>query len=806
MKSLYLLCEYGIPYGTVKNLNDKNITINNIAFDSECLTKLLGKKSKKKDDILSAIPLILNNPKEDSIFSLIDFGLSSVIANNLFFKKIEISDVLLMDEETAKNLYGINNSSYQKVIQSIKEYMNSKKDTPIQHGYPNYVLNYIKNTFYNDKFTKESLEIGLSLLKYDTQYLDEDINFLIDSGELKYKEGYYFVSLPYLMESLNNLKEDHKIILLEKLEGKTLEYIGQERGVTRERIRQVIAKSRAKIPVVFEDTYSDLFSEYNFDCNTFCEIFEVEKYVYYYLKEKYSIGEKDKSDLLDLDILNDVQKEKLRKKCNIIIYNHENMVVNKNNILEAILKSTSDQIEINQLLDLYNDFIDKYNLQNVQNYLSKEEARNVERVLSVSRKIICAYKRRYRYFDIDSLSTVDITNLGNLLIVDSGAYSTELFFNDNPLLMKELDIRDEYELHNILKKLFSDSEKFNFTRMPDVLIDCNNKLDFIEDKIKELSPIGIDDFCQFIYENYGHKIDTFKALLMTNFNIYIDNYVLKVESPEFTDEQREIIKNYLQGDIYSIKTLKKLLTDLFDVDDFRLINNINLSKMGYKVRGNYIMKSNIISLEDYLKNKVLSNDYYFIESEYKKIGSTFYSYLYKMIYDMILFKIDEDKYITTKKLNKLGIEKRDIIEFQNKTLEIISNNQYFNLSFIKRNMNFNNLKNEEFTDDFYETIVSIIPSIKTFTIDGNRMFIKSEVAPTRELFISSIIEEKRKITIKELKKYLIDKYNIDIIESIIRQYINKKRFYYHEGTDCVYINKEMYDNEVDQWDILQYIN
>ena len=107
------------------------------------------------------------------------------------------------------------------------------------------------------------------------------------------------------------------------------------------------------------------------------------------------------------------------------------------------------------------------------------------------------------------------------------------------------------------------------------------------------------------------------------------------------------------------------------------------------------MKSNIISLEDYLKNKILSNDYYVIESEYKKMGSTFSSYLYKMMYDMSLFKIDEDKYITIKKLNKLGIEKVDIIEFQNKILDIISNNQYFNLNFIKRNMNFNNLKKEE---------------------------------------------------------------------------------------------------------------
>lgn len=30
--------------------------------------------------------------------------------------------------------------------------------------------------------------------------------------------------------------------------------------------------------------------------------------------------------------------------------------------------------------------------------------------------------------------------------------------------------------------------------------------------------------------------------------------------------------------------------NLFDVNDFKLINNLNMSKLGYKLRGNYIRK------------------------------------------------------------------------------------------------------------------------------------------------------------------------------------------------------------------------
>ena len=65
------------------------------------------------------------------------------------------------------------------------------------------------------------------------------------------------------------------------------------------------------------------------------------------------------------------------------------------------------------------------------------------------------------------------------------------------------------------------------------------------------------------------------------------------------------------------------------------------------------MKSSITSLETYFREKVLNQDYYIIPNELKKIGSTFTSYLYRLIYEKILFKVDDEKYITISKLNKI---------------------------------------------------------------------------------------------------------------------------------------------------------
>ncbi|MBQ9853777.1 MAG: hypothetical protein IJO57_01955 [Bacilli bacterium] len=314
-----------------------------------------------------------------------------------------------------------------------------------------------------------------------------------------------------------------------------------------------------------------------------------------------------------------------------------------------------------------------------------------------------------------------------MLRVEPGDYSSEYFYNNNKQIMKKFDIRSEYELHNLLRKIIGDSEKeVVFSRMPDIFINCNDKFTFIEDLIHELSPINIDEFAEYVYQNYGHKINTFKALLMSYFNKYITNGVIMSDCAEFDEQQLSIIKEHLIEDVYSISTIKELFTELFDIEDFRLLNNLNMQKVGYKLRGNYIMKSFISNIEAYMKDYINNNDYYEIKPEYKKIGSTFSSYLYKFIYNLDLFKIDDEKYITIKNLNELGITKNDINIFISEIEKVINKNEFFNLYSLDKDNFLTNLKKHNFPDCFYETIISAINDVKTFSLKNNVMFIKTE--------------------------------------------------------------------------------
>lgn len=924
-KSIYLLCEYGISLDLVRVLKQENITLELIKSESTCLKSINGIATVKQRQIINATKAIYRHTKNNTVYELIEFGLSKAIIEMLLLKGVGLEDI----NESLCERFSIGTVTYGKIMNAFESYKAyySQNFSIDAKG----LLNRIRERFQHSEFTKEELVRYLSeslietenldellesislekenetyklsydiidLVKFDlpkrlleilekndiriedielglsnkikiSKYREEQIltaynNFKIanplfvpnisenvildclrkeykhrgfpiesirrtleDSGykcnknyekilqkmfenNLLYKdEELCFVFYPKLEDELNKLGKGnkHNEIVIRKLQGETLESIGRSYGVTRERIRQIFSKQLKKLPNVHEEKYEDIFCDYMFDINSFCEVFSEKPSTYYYLREKYKIGEKELYELINDSRLNDTQKMYVRKRYNIIQYNGENVFVNRLSIILAYLKSKERQVEFSELNEAYNQILKDYNLELEE--MTKEDFRNVEACLGRSPFVLNNLKRYYRYYNCIDIDEQEIIELKQMLDVEPGIYSSEVFFNDNTLLMKKLDIRDEYELHNFLRKVLgSYDENIVFSRMPDIYIHCDDKMAFFEEKIQENSPISVDDFCEYIYTNYGHKKSTFKTFLTSNFGHYIniENNVniLTSDCPLFDENQQQFMKNYLQEDIYSISTLKMILNDEFDVNDFRLINSLNFKQLGYKVRGNYIMKSSISNLETYLRENVSNSDYYNIPSEMKKIGSTFTSYMHKFIYEKLIFRIDEDRYITIKALNKMGITNEDIEEFIENVTDIIPENEYFNLFTLSTKLK-SKLFDYELPNCFYETIIMTIDNVKLLYVKNNMLFIKTNETATREKFINSFIV-KNIMYIYEIRKAIETKYNINLLESYIKNFINTNKFYVHSNTNCIYSSKKEYEKEVEEWDILKLID
>ena len=638
MYSIFRLCDYGIPYNTVLRLKDNNITCNSIINNPDCLNTVLGTRSERAEEIKNIIHDLVNSEQKFSIYDLMYFGLSKTITELLVNNDISIDDI--NDSLIHKDFIG--DSTFRKIMKSYNEFiMNNNIKLKLTSEL---LLSLIKNIYSYEAFNYEQLAEEVAKCNYEVLDLSILLENFLNKKILKKEDSNYSLVKPRLKEELDKIKDqNHKDIILKKLTGRTLESIGSEYNVTRERIRQIIQKEIKKFVITREEEkYKEIFETYNFDCDLFCEFFNVNDYVYYYLREKYKMGDTEPSELIDSWNLDKRQLAILKRKYNLITYKGENIVVKKINILNAILKQSEKAMEYSEIMSEYNKIIEINNLD--IDLISEADFRNIDSILNRSNYVLCDVGRYYRYYDIDALDEEDVNALQKMLDVEPGDYSSEFFFNSNELLMKNIDIKNEYELHNLLRKYIGNyNGKITYSRMPDIFIDCDDKNAFVDNLIHELSPISLDEFVDYVYQNYGHKNNTFRALLVSNFSKYITNGQIISECPEFTEEQMNILNEKLTEDIYSIITIKELLTDLFDVNDFKLINNLNMSKLGYKLRGNYIMKSSISNLEGYLRNIILNSDYYEIKPEMKKIGSTFSSYLYKFIYNLDLFEIDNEK-------------------------------------------------------------------------------------------------------------------------------------------------------------------
>ena len=800
MYSIFRLCDYGIPYNTVLRLKDNNITIDRIVDNPDCLNDVLGNKSERAEEIKRIMMDLISSKQYYSIYDLTYCGLSKSITDLLITNSIKIDDI----NEKLRHKSFISDSTFKKIIKCFNEFImtnNIKLTLTIE-----LLLSLIKNIYSYSCFNSIELSKEIEKYNYDVNNLNELLNELLDKKIIKKEDDNYSLVKPKLKVEIQKIKdESHKDMVLKKISGRTLESIGSEYNITRERVRQIIQKEINKFSITREEEkYKELFETYNFDCELFCELFNVSESIFYYLREKYKTGEAEPSELIDDWNLDRRQLAILKRKYNLITYHGENLVVKKNNILLSILKQSDKSLEYSEIMNEYNRIIDNNNLDLEK--ISESDFRNIDSILNRSVYVLCDAGRYYRYYDVDALDNDDLQSLREMMNVEPGDYSSEFFFNNNKLLMKNIDIKNEYELHNLLRKLLGNfNGKIVYSRMPDIFVDCDDKNAFVESLIHELSPISLDEFVEFVYQNYGHKNNTFRALLVSNFNKYITNGQIISECAEFTPEQISILNEKLTEDIYSIITIKELLTNLFDVNDFKLINNLNMSKLGYKLRGNYIMKSSISNLEGYLRDIILNNDYYEVKPEMKKIGSTFSSYLYKFIYNLDLFEIDNCKYITIKKLNELGISKNNIQEFINEIEKVISDNEYFNLYTLDKDNFLTNLKKYNFPDCFYETIISAIPNVRTFTVKNNVVFIKTDEQATREKFINSFVT-KNKIYISEIKKAILDEYNIDLYEYYIKEFIDKKKFYFDNSIDCVYKSRDDYEDDLNDLDILKFID
>lgn len=774
--SIYLLCDVGLSPNLVKRLYEKKITIEAIKQNEMCLIDAFGANSiTKVSKVKKAVEESEKLEYKESVYLLIEYGLSVQIINLLKDKKILLEELLEMNIETLVKQYHFGQKTSEKIIEAVQEYAKDK-NLELKTDYSEVIRTLLSNMekdYINknvlENIVAEKTKISHENFLYSLQCLEENKKITIENENI-------IINYITLAQAISNLKKkEWQDVITKSFEGESFADIGKEKGVSREWVRQVFNKAMKQIPKVKEDMYSHFITKYDWDAKNFCEVFGVDRIVYGYLILKYQLGTEEIAELLENDVLSEKQKQILKKNLKLITYKNETIPDSRMKLLELILKTENHILNSFQIIKIYNEAVEKKIANTRLEKIEEKDHRLVEAMLDRSNYAVASYNRSYRYYDFKLLSDKDKEDLIDMLNVENGIYSAALFFENNAQLMLDLDIQNEYELHNILKRIVV-KENITFGRMPDILIGEKDKVEFLIEEMNLLSPISVEEFSKILHNEFGHNEKTINAFLYNYLSEFITNNVLNTKVEELTEEELQEISIKLTRNIYSIKEVQKIIEECLHRDGNKYINNLNLNRIGYKVRQEYIFRNNISAIDEYLREEILKNDIYEETQEFKSAGNSYKWVLFDLLLKNEIYKIDEHKYITKNGLIKRGINLEIMEKKLNKIKMIFKQGEFFNIYLLKKL----NLITENdylgYGETFIESLLQYSKEIKIVKIEGNVLFAHSSKNYTKFDFMNYILKNNVPISLEKIQELLKSRYGFNLKKYDIKALINRELY------------------------------
>lgn len=686
--------------------------------------------------------------------------------------------------------------------------------------------------YYKDAYVRAFMgQYILGLIKEHTYGCDED--YLLNSMPD------YIKSLDNLYDLLNHLLDNKKIdlvfddkfiaiydefhkgakellkdreyeVLIQRVQGKTLEEVGLELDVTRERIRQIEAKAIKKLnsnnAIFDEDKYSDIYKRYDISKEDFAIAFN-NRNAYYYLALRYN-GNDDKSKASKIpleEILHDKTiPAPYKKSCEKAIYKNYVKIVNeyvpcnRSSIANYVLKTRAlNDLTFEDFSVIYFDILQDINKSDDPRLSVMD--RGYENKLAASNMVLWKYGKKFRYYNIEFYDFVEFFEMLNLNQYNDIEFSALKFFRLYPELMKVYDIRDEYELHNLLKKIctIEDYPNITFKRMPNIEFGTANRDNQVLELLISLAPITNIDFASEYEKEYGVSENTVLANYMTNFDLYFYNGLYKIDFPVLPNIISYKLKIKLNEDFYLLSEIRDIYEREFPQSDKTLLNSFSLKSIGFKLYSSYAVADKYSSATEYFNALLTREDVTNVEVISSKVKEiiAYTAQLYKLKADYEIIEFSPNKYIHFRKLNEFGITKEALQLYCEDVINFVGEGKYFTL-FSLRNEGFSHeLDDLGFEDWFYTSL--LVENKENFSyqrIGGNKVMIAGNFEIRFEEFLESIVfkQETFSIEVKDLEDILRQQYNININTWKLIQTVKDSSMYYDPISEKIFADYDTY--------------
>lgn len=627
------------------------------------------------------------------------------------------------------------------------------------------------------------------------------IDELIEEKKLEKVDGNFRCWYPTILEYIDSIKTDRDgYILLQRLQGNTLGEIGCYLDITRERVRQIEKKVLNNIPCVKEERYKQIFQKYDWDLETFVKVYDESEVTFAYLSMVYTKG----TDKLELFLNNQDIPYDIRIKAEKIIYKDYTTIgsskIKKDRceILDYVLRTyCRNEVTVKEVYNLYYQLLKNLDLFDNEDMIYPE--RYFETKLANSKKVLWKFKKKLRYYDFESISIDEIIEGLNLHQYKDIEYSTLKFFNDYLDLMQEWDIRDEYELHNLIKKkiINETSVEIKLLRMPNIKFGRANRDMQVLDLLIQNAPIENDKLAKMYEDEYGVKAETALANYFKCIDEYCHNSIYSIDSKPLIKDEFSLMKNALNKEFYLISDVKAIFKKKFPHGDITLINPYNLKCLGFKVNSNDIYSDKYTSCEQYFRTLILKDDIF----DANTIGIAIYSnqtyyHVVKMLreeFDILEFSYN--KFVNIRRLEQIGVNKSYLKEFCD-AVYMFQNEEFFTIEFLRKHGFEHKLYELGFNDCFYSSLLKYDLRFKYRRLEGTILFRRSKETVTLNNLIEYLVYKFRSIDIYDFMEFVFKEYGIKIDLYKLQTSAKEVGMYYDSIMEKIYIDYDEYFKEV----------
>lgn len=732
--------------------------------------------------------------KVDDLYQLFNEGLSLNIIENLIEAGVRYHEVPeLLVSGSVHSKISLRQTTINKIIEAFNAVENNKGSVSYYQLF-NFANNYISTLSYNQSITIVQLRDILS--RKFLVPIGDNLNRII--ADLQKARKIKFTSIgikKYVFSLMEYLKEDfdNKELILERLQGKNFQQLADHFGYSRQGAFNVVKRVMAKMPV-FEEEYrfSKLFDEYDVEETLFCKLFDEAPIVYHFMINKFNRQSKSILEGFYHLNFNEKQKEYLLQHFNCFISSSGDILeYSRINVFNEVLKKCHyEKMRNEDMLESYNDFLVKNNFPESL----KADINSIRGIAERSNIVIRCRRNYFRYYDFQVVDRHMLTRLHDLLMLERGVYSTKKLFNENPDLMAELDIRTEYELHNLLKR-YIHPPQVRYTRMPEFIMGKITKKEFILEIFNELAPIEFSEFLEYAEENFGLRKDSLASYITSEFSKYIHNDFIKIDYQLLSKDKLQELKTNLSEPIYTVEQFKSIGLKV-DKHFNMYVNNMNLTHLGYTLRSNYVLSNEYSSVEEYFRANILSQDYFVYEDLPIYKNQSYTSAISKLEKSFDIIKVEKDMYITSKKLGEAGISQGNIMEFREKLIELVQHNEFFTLKRV-RDLGFEHfIEDFGFDNIFYERMIARFEGISTIRLGAGYVFKLTEEQISLSDFLYNRVAAHGKLNLYDLLDELKNKYGLNIETHKIISSIQQVEVFYSEELQRFYLDADDYYEEV----------